>query len=321
MPGTVLGSLGIPWRHNGIADWTCKRTVVLPNEIVRVKVAPAVFEMARMARGEDMNSIRSEIGNCVQDFHFLKEMESKLYGRYGVHERRGIRRMMARYWNNSSPFALDLVGAVVRQGGFIEKMHNIDWLHSPALPNTMQRLIVKWVALHLSRHFVTSFTDTPHQHRYTRFIRLMKEGVLDHRMAVPTLDVDLAWHTHQLSPHSYMDYTVSITEQFIDHDDKVTETKLNDAFAWTSKTYQKLFGEQYSECTCWYCEAVRESQTTGAGRLFGNSGKQAGARKNDADQQPGKHVHISTHNAVRPTDDKVQNSLYEAKFRELEKYY
>ncbi len=59
-----------------------------------------------------------------------------------------------RYWDNSSPFALDLVGAVIRQGSFIEKMHNIDWLHSPALPSTMKRLLVKY------QRFVTIMKDS-----------------------------------------------------------------------------------------------------------------------------------------------------------------
>jgi len=51
------------------------------------------------------------------------------------------------------------------------------------------------------------------------------------------------------------------TAQFIDHDDKIEETKLSTAFEWTSKTYQKLYDELYSECTCWYCESIRESHT------------------------------------------------------------
>ena len=211
-------------------------------------------------------------------------------------EKIGVRRMMSRYWENSSPFALDLVGAVLRQGSFIEKMHNIDWLHSPALPHTMNRLITK----------------------YTRFVGIMRDKT---NMAVPTLDVDLAWHTHQLSPYQYFNYTVEITKQFIDHDDKVAETALNDAFAWTSKTYQKLYGEPYSECTCWYCEAIRESHTSAAGRFFGTSNSQANEQLHDAEQDPSKSVHISTHNAVRPTDDSKYKLLSKQKAIELERHY
>ncbi|TKA56758.1 hypothetical protein B0A55_11287, partial [Friedmanniomyces simplex] len=207
------------------------------------------------------------------------------------------RRMMSRYWENSSPFALDLVGAVVRQGSFIEKMHNIDWLHSPALPSTMSRLLTK----------------------YQRFVQIMADP---HNMAVPTLDVDLGWHSHQLSPSGYLQYTVSNTGQFIDHDDKVAETRLNDAFAWTSKTYQRLFNEPYSECTCWYCEAIRESHTSTASRLFkGTQALTANALVHKVEQDPGKSVHISAHNAVRPSDDPKYTERANKQAEELDKAY
>jgi hypothetical protein len=55
-------------------------------------------------------------------------------------------------------------------------MDNIDCIHSPALVATMNRLIQK----------------------YKIFFDIM--ATKPRRMAVPTLDVDLAWHTHQLSP-------------------------------------------------------------------------------------------------------------------------
>ena len=101
-------------------------------------------------------------------------------------ERIAIRRMMASFWENSSIFGIDLVGAVIRQGSFVEKMHSIDWLvtssaifncklnstyrlHSPATTSTMARLVVK----------------------YERFFKLM--GSHAGKLAVPTLDVDLAW--------------------------------------------------------------------------------------------------------------------------------
>lgn len=140
------------------------------------------------------------------------------------------RKMMSRYWENFSPFALDLCGAVMRQGVFVEKMVKLDWLHSPSAKATMGRLITK----------------------YNRFMQIIKKNPF--KMAVPTLDVDLAWHTHQLSPQDYYTFTVKETLKFIDHDDKIEEGELSDAFEWTTKTYQELFKEVYSECTCWYCE-------------------------------------------------------------------
>src|SRR5699024_4860393 len=59
-------------------------------------------------------------------------------------EKVALRRMMARYWDNSSPFSLDLVGAVIRQGTFVVKMDEINWLHSPNLESTVSRLLSKY---------------------------------------------------------------------------------------------------------------------------------------------------------------------------------
>jgi hypothetical protein len=105
--------------------------------------------------------------------------------------------------------------------------------------------------------------------KYGRFTKLMSLHP-DH-VIVPTLDIDLAWHTQQLSPRVYYEWMTSKTGKFIDHDDKIDEVKLDNAFHWTSKTYQELYQEVYSECTCWYCEAVRASHVSPMGKLLGSS--------------------------------------------------
>lgn len=45
-----------------------------------------------------------------------------------VAARQQIRHMMSRYWDNASPFGLDLVGAVMRQGVFTQKMYKVRYL-------------------------------------------------------------------------------------------------------------------------------------------------------------------------------------------------
>lgn len=65
--------------------------------------------------------------------------------------------------------ALDLIRAVIRQGTFIEKMHSIDWIHSPALASTQQRLMNK----------------------YDRYFAILARH--PNQLVVPTLDIDLAW--------------------------------------------------------------------------------------------------------------------------------
>ena len=217
------------------------------------------------------------------------------------HEKVAIRRMMSRYWDNSSPFALDLIGAVIRQGSFITKMHDIDWLHSPAVSSTISRLLVK----------------------YERYLKIIQEN--PRHTAVPTLDVDLAWHTHQLSAPAYYQYVQWNMEKFVDHDDKVDETRLSDAFEWTSKTYQKKYKEIYSECTCWYCAAVREAHDTSQGHKLKSTFGFKKASKPDTQleilhgQNDGglTGVHISTHSAIRPTqnDQHVKSQAHQNKLK------
>lgn len=109
--------------------------------------------------------------------------------------------------------------------------------------------------------------------KYTRFITIMARNPTS--VAVPTLDVDLAWHTAQLTPSAYLAYTLEHCDKFVNHDDKVADGVLRDGFEDTSKRYQKMFGEVYSECTCWYCETVRVSHSSSAG-IFGRSGQDKG---------------------------------------------
>jgi hypothetical protein len=46
-------------------------------------------------------------------------------------------------------------------------------------------------------------------------------------MMVPTLDVDLVWHTHQLSPVRYMIFSKATANgRFVDHNDRVEKEDL-----------------------------------------------------------------------------------------------
>ncbi len=206
-----------------------------PNRMLQHVLRIQVVELIKpgMRPNPSMNDVRSLIERVVGDQDKLKAIDG-LAGirRHTLNQtaRISIRKMMSHYWENFSPFSLDLCGAVMRQGIFCEKMVKIDWLHSPSAPQTMGRLLTK----------------------YQRFTDIMAAHPT--KVAVPTLDVDLAWHTHQLSPFAYYSYTVGKSRRFVDHDDKIDEDKLSSSFQWTSKTYQEKYNEVYSECTCWYCE-------------------------------------------------------------------
>lgn len=91
--------------------------------------------------------------------------------------------------------------------------------------------------------------------KYERFFDIASTH--PNQVVTPTLDVDLAWHTHQLSPQSYFRYAVGKTGVFTDHNDKIDEDKLAISFDWMSKVYREKYGETYSECACWFCESMK----------------------------------------------------------------
>ncbi|KAF2667462.1 hypothetical protein BT63DRAFT_426332 [Microthyrium microscopicum] len=300
MPGTVLNANGKPetrisysqsasggYENRGPSNY-------LPNLLLK-KGLDKILESVLDNPQSTMSDVKTVIEMQIADKSWLFAIrQSRL--RMLPPERLSVRKMMSRYWFNSSPFALDLAGAVIRQGSFVEKMHDIDWLHSPALNHTMERLIVK----------------------YSRFMKIIKDH--PRTTVVPTLDVDLAWHTHQLNAQGYYAFSDKTTRKYIDHDDKIEESALSDAFAWTSKTYAAEYREPYSECTCWYCEAVRETYSSRLDMLFNPSNKEANEKVHAAEMpsDPLKSAHISAHNAVR---NAATEATARVKAAELEKAY
>jgi hypothetical protein len=278
MPGTLLSRHGVPENAKSPRHPSC-----FPNRLIRNCISQQLLKLTDFSLNENasMKQIHDFLQEALKDSSLVRANKNIMSG-ITDSEQFFLRKSMSRYWENSSPFALDLVGAVIRQATFVTKMYDIDWIHSPALESIMKRLISK----------------------YSIFFRIICDNPT--RVAVPTLDVDLAWHTHQLSPARYYSYSYTQTKgRFIDHDDKIEEKKLSDAFEWTSKQYQHMTGGQvYSECICWYCEAIRElhnhhhlfsSKITAAARANAAQLQE----RSDVNSDPTKNPHISAHNAVR----------------------
>ncbi|KAK9470814.1 uncharacterized protein V1510DRAFT_421892 [Dipodascopsis tothii] len=243
-PGSVLSFRGLPERIEVRSSALVNKDLSFSTKLVSVD---CVYYDLRTALGVPQDqSRRPRLRDATSRLHYFvqnrktdPELKKLIHaGGPSSRQRISLRRMMAFFFNTHTPFSLDLVGAVVRQGSFVDKMDKIGWIHSPALVGTTAKLIRK----------------------YNVFFQIL--GKKPRHMAVPTLDVDLAWHTHQLSPLAYMAFSVRATKsRFIDHDDKVAEDKLSTAFQWTCKQYERITGEVYSECTCWYCEAVHEANS------------------------------------------------------------
>ncbi|KAM7184757.1 Protein of unknown function (DUF1399) domain containing protein [Rhypophila sp. PSN 637] len=293
MPGTVLDpKTGTPVAFPSAAPERIRFPQTFPNRLLKSganmirSTITTLITSSTGSTGPTMEDVRKQIEKILTDSRLLKEVEglsatSLRSWRIQPEARIATRKMMAHYWENFSPFALDLCSAVMRQGVFIDKMYHIDWLHSPSASDTMKRLLLK----------------------YDRFFAIMSAN--PNSVCVPTLDVDLAWHTHQLSPAAYYAYTVNRCQKFIDHDDKIDEDTLSSQFEWTSKEYQDKFGEVYSECTCWYCEAIRTTHISSVGSVLGLSKQEKVAEKFHETTasaefcKPDKAAHISAHNAVK----------------------
>lgn len=258
--------------------------------------AVPLVDVTAPPRSTSMETVRSRLEEVLNDSDKLKAVDEWYSTRYHYRPqpaaRLAVRKMMSRYWDNASAFALDLTGAVMRQGIFIDKMQSLDWLHSPAARATTDRVLEK----------------------YKRFLGLLADHPL--QVCVPTLDVDLGWHTHQLNPPAYYHTSVRRTlGKFVDHDDKMDEDKLHLAFEYTSKVYQEKYGEVYSECTCWYCEAVRAAHVSSVGLKLGFS-KQGGVAESFHSSgaaarcpAPDRAAHVSAHNAVMFVENDVRSRV------------
>ena len=137
--------------------------------------------------------------------------------------------------------SIDLVAAALRQREFAIK------ITSPELSALDTPLAL--------------FKATTRYHKFLLLMRRKKEGK---RVAlVPTLDIDLCWHTHQLSTGEYRKWCVEHLGLAINHDDTVGKETLDNGLRETSTAWYEAYRETYST------ETVRESKAKG---LFSGNG-------------------------------------------------
>jgi len=181
-----------------------------------------------------VNILRKYHANIINS----EKLKSKSYTGVGMHVEKGELNPLQFYFFQclnelSKPVIPKLVAAVERQSSFVAKMDKQLWIRSPAIEGTLTRAIT----------------------RYGNFLKLFK--FYPRTMLVPTLDIDLIWHTHQCSPAQYTAATKAISGRFIDHDDKIRSGTLETAMQKTIDLYQIRFGEEYDYCLCWDCETLR----------------------------------------------------------------
>jgi Glycine-rich domain-containing protein-like len=127
--------------------------------------------------------------------------------------------------NETPMFSIDLVAASLRQHVFttriVQECEGIDH------PSALQRAVA----------------------RYYKFLQLMKRKDKITRKyipLVPTLDIDLAWHTHQLFPQAYREFCLEVVGRQINHDDTFDETVIGNGLRATSLAWLNAYNEPYT---------------------------------------------------------------------------
>lgn len=151
---------------------------------------------------------------------------------------------------------------------------------------------------------------------------------------VPTLDIDLAWHTHMLSPAHYRQFQLVHYGRVLNHDDTVqaTSSMTKQDFRRTAEMWQDLYQEQYSSQQTWRSGFVLTPSKMCAGVVFPPYGvylawkrwrSKRKAKKLKRSQEPGRkseEASIDQDNGSRnqPEDPTVEELVMQEEGAQLE---
>ncbi|RUP49677.1 hypothetical protein BC936DRAFT_141841 [Jimgerdemannia flammicorona] len=131
-----------------------------------------------------------------------------------------VGRIRGSYMGLITPFSIDLVAAVVRQRDFSSKIIGVNIDSQEGLAASVRR--------------------------YFMFLMLMKKYWYSNESFIPTLDIDLAWHTHMLFAPRYRAYTTAALSRVTNHDDTIKKGKLDGSLVKTSLKWYQLYKEPYT---------------------------------------------------------------------------
>ncbi|KZT67388.1 hypothetical protein DAEQUDRAFT_713656 [Daedalea quercina L-15889] len=266
-----------------------KRATTIKERIIQ---SDHKFRRSKEASQEDWKrKIKEDFGYSIANVHiFLRSIAGPRH--LGLLQRM-LDRVLSAY-TDDSPFSIDLVGAVIRQGSFTSKMHAFGWTAPGYFDKAIDEIVLA--------HAIT---------RYHAFLDLMAPSPAS--FFVPTLDIDLVWHTHQLTAGRYADDCMKFVERYIDHDDKVEENHLANAFDITCKVWQQRFKVPYSYCGC-----PLPGDTIGD-KLQRLTRKLVASKEQGSSLRPPAHpdippaTHASEHNAVQALRNGALSSRQTAK--------
>ncbi|KAM4058186.1 glycine-rich domain-containing protein-like domain-containing protein [Hirsutella rhossiliensis] len=136
---------------------------------------------------------------------------------------------------DATRFPTNLVSASLRQRSFAAKMAS-DRFFGLDSPSNLEKATARY------RQFM--FVDV---------------DMDDENAIVPTLDIDLIWHTHQLFPVEYRRWCIENLNRYVNHDDTVDEGDLATGFNHTVDIWLEKYGEKYEIVD--FCKTIRRGRT------------------------------------------------------------
>ncbi|CAG8440388.1 797_t:CDS:2, partial [Scutellospora calospora] len=132
-----------------------------------------------------------------------------------------IQNIVKNYFEDSLPFSIELVNAVIHQRRFIDDM--------------------------VFNQSVNEYANQSKAiNRYKKFLILIKSN---RKNLVPTKDIDLCWHTHMLYAPHYRCFTKKYLGKIMNYDNKISESILSENFDETSNIWREKFNESYDDNT------------------------------------------------------------------------
>ena len=129
-----------------------------------------------------------------------------------------------------------------------------------------QREFAKKITGEECRGMDTPFALFKANTRYHKFLLLMNRKTGNKRRypnLVPTLDIDLCWHTHQLFPVPYRQWCAEHLGTAINHDDTIGRGDLDIGLRKTSLAWYDAYREQYTT------DDLRQSYMTTTRKIAG----------------------------------------------------
>jgi len=123
-------------------------------------------------------------------------------------------------YNQPSQTSMDLGYAVLRQARFINEMHKVGW----------------------SGHAFFEEQDAPLSDAIVKYHRYL---ALNRTSMVPSLDIDLVFHTHQLQGSAFGEMSFNVFGRLLKHDDSFEKDVILDNYAHTTKVWENVYGSTY----------------------------------------------------------------------------